>query len=168
MACSPTHGSLPSRIRSPQAALARHARLPAAALSQQAALLEAWPRATASPASSKAAVAIRIPPARSHPVLAALALGFASTPASAHLVSTGLGPLYDGITHFALTPEELLPMAALALPAGLRGPAHARLVVFTLALGVANGNPAAHAALSDRVRWRILRLYARLRDSYRR
>jgi hypothetical protein len=53
-------------------------------------------------------------------------------PASAHLVSTGLGPVYDGISHFALTPEEVLPMAALALFAGLRGPVHARRVLFVV------------------------------------
>lgn len=52
--------------------------------------------------------------------------------ASAHLVSTGLGPVYDGISHFALTPEELLPVGALALHAGLRGPASARLLLFLL------------------------------------
>ena len=30
-----------------------------------------------------------------------------------------LGPVYDGITHFALTPEDLIPVLALALLAGL-------------------------------------------------
>ena len=49
--------------------------------------------------------------------------------ASAHLASTGLGPVYDGVYHLALTPRQILPMAALALYAGLRGPAHARLVL---------------------------------------
>ncbi len=62
----------------------------------------------------------------------AAGLALAPIPASAHLVSTGLGPVYDGISHFALTPEEVLPMAALALFAGLRGPAHARRVLFVL------------------------------------
>ena len=32
----------------------------------------------------------------------------------AHLVNTGLGPVYDGVSHFALTPEDLLPALALA------------------------------------------------------
>jgi hypothetical protein len=54
------------------------------------------------------------------------------TTASAHLTSTGLGPAYDGIYHFALSPEQALPMAALALFAGRRGPAHARLVTFLM------------------------------------
>jgi hypothetical protein len=48
--------------------------------------------------------------------------------AHAHLASTGLGPAYDGIYHFALTPEQVLPIAVLALFAGRRGPAHARAV----------------------------------------
>lgn len=55
--------------------------------------------------------------------------------AEAHLVVTGMGPLYDGITHFALSPEEILPVVAFALFAGLRGPAHARRTVIALAAG---------------------------------
>lgn len=56
------------------------------------------------------------------------------TPAvvEAHLVSTGLGPFYDGISHLVLTPEDLLPLVALALLAGLRGAASARGVLFVL------------------------------------
>jgi hypothetical protein len=52
--------------------------------------------------------------------------------AAAHLTSTGLGPAYDGLYHFALTPEQALPMGALALFAGRRGPVHARSVTFLL------------------------------------
>lgn len=52
--------------------------------------------------------------------------------AHAHLVTTGLGPLYDGISHFALTLEDLLPALALAFLAGLRGAAAGRLVLFLL------------------------------------
>jgi len=55
-------------------------------------------------------------------------------PASAHLVSTGLGPAYDGIYHFALTPAQIVPMVILALFAGRRGPAHTRYVIFLLPL----------------------------------
>ena len=50
----------------------------------------------------------------------------------AHLVTTGLGPVYDGIGHLLLTPEDLVPIVALALLAGLRGTDHARAVLFTL------------------------------------
>jgi len=56
----------------------------------------------------------------------------ALTIAGAHLVTTGLGPFYDGISHFFLSPEDLLPALALGLLAGLRGPAHGRLTLFTL------------------------------------
>jgi hydrogenase/urease accessory protein HupE len=52
--------------------------------------------------------------------------------AEAHLVTTGLGPLYDGLVHFALTPEDLVPVLALALLAGLRGAAHGRRALFVL------------------------------------
>lgn len=49
-----------------------------------------------------------------------------------HLVSTGLGPLFDGIGHLAVTPEDLLPVLALSLLAGLGGKAYARRVLFVL------------------------------------
>jgi hydrogenase/urease accessory protein HupE len=62
----------------------------------------------------------------------ALALLLLPQPASAHLVSTGLGPFYDGLTHLWLTPEDLLPTLALALLAGLRSREHGRLVLFAL------------------------------------
>ena len=54
--------------------------------------------------------------------------------ASAHLVSTGMGPLYDGISHFGLSPEDFLPVIGLALFAGLRGPRHARWTLLALTL----------------------------------
>jgi len=53
-------------------------------------------------------------------------------PVQAHLVDTGLGPVYDGMAHFLLTPEDLLPALALAVLAGLQGPAVARQVVVFL------------------------------------
>jgi hypothetical protein len=65
-------------------------------------------------------------------MLLAVNLLLAALPASAHLVSTGLGPVYDGVSHFTLTPEQILPIVTLALLAGLRGPAHARRVLFLL------------------------------------
>ena len=64
------------------------------------------------------------------PVLASLA----PIPAQAHLVVSGMGPLYDGISHFALSPEDFLPVIALALFAGLRGPAHARALSWIILL----------------------------------
>ena len=52
--------------------------------------------------------------------------------ALAHLVTTGLGPFYDGVSHFALTPEDFLPAIALALLAGQRGSRAGRLALFAL------------------------------------
>jgi len=52
--------------------------------------------------------------------------------AEAHLVTTGLGPVYDGIGHLLVTPEDLLPVLALALFAGLRGAGSGRCVLGVL------------------------------------
>jgi hydrogenase/urease accessory protein HupE len=52
--------------------------------------------------------------------------------AQAHLVTTGLGPVYDGIGHLLVTPEDLLPVLALALLAGLRGASAGRRVLCVL------------------------------------
>lgn len=52
--------------------------------------------------------------------------------AQAHLVTTGLGPVYDGAAHFVLSPEDLVPLVALALLAGMRGPAAARAALFAV------------------------------------
>jgi len=54
--------------------------------------------------------------------------------ARAHLVTTGLGPVYDGITHLVVSPSDLLIVAALALLAGLGGAGRGRLVLATLPL----------------------------------
>ncbi len=68
------------------------------------------------------------------PVTVAGGLGLAVWPsvAEAHLPATGLGPVYDGLLHFARTPEDLVPALALALLAGLRGAAHGRRALFVL------------------------------------
>src|SRR5271157_2960614 len=52
--------------------------------------------------------------------------------AQAHLMNTGFGPFYDGLTHLFATPEDLLPVIALALLAGIRGPRFGRAVLFAL------------------------------------
>ena len=52
--------------------------------------------------------------------------------AHAHLVTTGLGPVYDGISHLFLTFDDLIPVAAMALLAGLNGPAAGRGALFAL------------------------------------
>ncbi len=53
-------------------------------------------------------------------------------PAEAHLNSTGMGPFYDGLMHFLLSPEDIVPVLALALLAGLRGASYGRRALFTL------------------------------------
>ena len=52
--------------------------------------------------------------------------------AEAHVVTTGFGPVYDGLGHLVLTPEEWVPVVALALCAGLRGAAAGRGTLFLL------------------------------------
>jgi len=52
---------------------------------------------------------------------AAAALALGAPCAHAHLVETGLGPVYDGIAHFALTPEDLIPALAVAVLGALVG-----------------------------------------------
>ena len=54
--------------------------------------------------------------------------------AEAHLVTTGLGPVYDGIGHFCLSPGDVLPALALALLAGLRGARTGRWTMLILPL----------------------------------
>lgn len=77
------------------------------------------------------------------------ALTLLPAPAHAHLVTTGLGPLYDGISHLFLSFEDLLPVVALALLAGLNGPKTGRFALFVVSaawlvggwMGFAVGSP---------------------------
>ena len=62
--------------------------------------------------------------------------------AGAHMMSSGLGPFYDGLAHLFVTPEDLLPVVALALLAGLRGPAWGRAVLLCLPAGWLAGSAA--------------------------
>jgi hydrogenase/urease accessory protein HupE len=64
--------------------------------------------------------------------LAALAVALAPGSAEAHLNSTGMGPLYDGLAHFLTSPEDWVPVLALALWAGLRGAGHGRRALLAL------------------------------------
>jgi hydrogenase/urease accessory protein HupE len=65
-------------------------------------------------------------------LIAIFTLLFRPSNAAAHLVTTGLGPVYDGIGHLIMTPEDLVPVLALALYAGLRGAAEGRRALFIL------------------------------------
>jgi hydrogenase/urease accessory protein HupE len=66
--------------------------------------------------------------------LAAGALTLGSDAAQAHLVNTGIGPVYDGIAHLFVSFEDLLPVIAMALLAGLNGPLAGRRALFGLPL----------------------------------
>ena len=55
-------------------------------------------------------------------------------PAEAHLNSTRMGPVYDGMTHFLMSADDLIPVLALALFAGLRGASYGRRALFVLPL----------------------------------
>jgi hydrogenase/urease accessory protein HupE len=68
------------------------------------------------------------------PYAAIVALSAALLPAvaQAHLVTTGLGPVYDGISHVLVSPDDLVPVIAMALLAGLNGPAAGRRTLFVL------------------------------------
>ena len=61
-----------------------------------------------------------------HGLVATLAL--LPSLSSAHLVSTGLGPIYDGIGHFFLSLEDLVPLLALMALGGLHSLAGARRI----------------------------------------
>ncbi len=68
----------------------------------------------------------------------------------AHLVTTGLGPVYDGVGHLLLTPEDLVPIIALALFAGLRGASYGRWTLFLLPVAwLAGGFLGLHASWSS-------------------
>ena len=61
-----------------------------------------------------------------------LLIAYPST-AAAHLVTTGLGPFYDGALHLLLSPEDLLGLVAAIALAGLQGAKASRIAVITLA-----------------------------------
>jgi len=60
------------------------------------------------------------------------AVALCPAPARAHLNSTGMGPIYDGLMHFFMSPEDLVPVLALALWVGLRGASYGRRALFVL------------------------------------
>ena len=65
---------------------------------------------------------------------AALLLFLGSRPAEAHLVTTGLGPFYDGAAHLAKSPGDLAILVALTLLAGMRGAPVGRALLALLPL----------------------------------
>jgi urease accessory protein len=72
-----------------------------------------------------------------------------SAHAQAHLATTGLGPVYDGISHLLLSLDDLLPVLAMAMLAGLNGPTAARWAAFALpAAWLGGGIVGLHAGLT--------------------
>lgn len=68
-------------------------------------------------------------------ILPAIALSVLSpTEAMAHLVTSGLGPFYDGALHLAISPDDLLGLLAITLLAGLCGAKTGRLTIIFLPL----------------------------------
>jgi hydrogenase/urease accessory protein HupE len=74
-------------------------------------------------------------------LLAAALLVFAA-PAEAHLVTTGLGPVYDGIVHLVLSPADIALIVALALLAGMRGARVGRTLLAVLPVAWLTGGAA--------------------------
>jgi urease accessory protein len=54
--------------------------------------------------------------------------------AAAHLPTIGLGPVYDGVFHLLLSPEDLIPVIALALLCGQRGAPFGRRALWLVTL----------------------------------
>jgi hydrogenase/urease accessory protein HupE len=77
---------------------------------------------------------------------AALACSLVPARAEAHLVTTGLGPIYDGISHVIMSPDDLVPILAMSLLAGLNGPAAGRRTLFVLTASWIAGGLAGYAA----------------------
>ena len=95
------------------------------------------------------------PPRPSIGALVIVTLALMTAPAEAHLNSSGMGPIYDGLLHFVMSPDDLVPALALALLAGLRGISYGRRVLFVLPaawlLGAALGLAASTAIGSSGV-----------------
>ena len=67
------------------------------------------------------------------PAWLAFPLVLASTaPGHAHLVNSGFGPFYDGSVHPLMSPEDLLPVAAVTMLAGLNGARYGRWLLAAL------------------------------------
>jgi len=87
---------------------------------------------------------------------------FLPLPAAAHMPSSGLGPVYDGIFHLLLSPEDLIPLIALALLCGQRGAPFARRALWVVPLAWFAGGltgmfaPSTHGAALSAVSFLLL------------
>lgn len=71
--------------------------------------------------------------------VAAGLLFLGSPSAQAHLVTTGLGPVYDGIAHLTLSPADLALVVVLTLLAAMRGARPGRWLLAVLPLAWLGG-----------------------------
>ena len=78
-------------------------------------------------------------------LLAGIACASLAPLAKAHLVSTELGPFYDGAAHPLVTPEDLLVILALAALAALRGADGGRRALLGLCTAWATATALAYA-----------------------
>ena len=78
--------------------------------------------------------------------IATIAATLLPGPAEAHLMTTGLGPIYDGVTHLVFSADDLAAALALALLAGLNGPVAGRRALFGVTAGWLVGGAAGLAA----------------------
>jgi urease accessory protein len=77
----------------------------------------------------------RLPPTRTCQgklVAVGVLLFFGCPRAEAHLVTTGLGPVYDGVAHLALSPADLAVVLVLTLLSAMRGPRQGRWLLALL------------------------------------
>ena len=76
----------------------------------------------------------RLADARLTILLASAACFLLPAAAEAHLPAIGLGPVYDGVFHLLLSPEDLIPVIALALLCGQRGAPFGRRALWLVPL----------------------------------
>jgi urease accessory protein len=75
-----------------------------------------------------------MPSRRMAPLIASAPCLLLPRAAAAHLPTIGLGPVYDGVFHLLLSPEDLIPLIALALLCGQRGAPFGRRALWLVPL----------------------------------
>ena len=71
--------------------------------------------------------------------------------AEAHLMTTGLGPVFDGVSHVLFSFDDLLPVVAIGLLSGLNGAAAGRRSMFTLPVAWLVGGLFGYAGGAERI-----------------
>jgi len=87
-------------------------------------------------------------------LIPAAALFSFALPADAHLVTTGLGPIYDGIAHLVMSPADVALVVALTLLAGMRGARVGRTILAVLPISwLAGGLTGLGLPAASRLEW---------------